>query len=186
MNSDAGAFTTWDVSNPSKLSLVQTEKYHMDRPGPVPDRQEAPHPHETFLDPTGKFIVVPDLGADKVYVYAVNSNSLKVKALPPIVVKGGSGPRHVDFAARDGKTFMYLVTELTSSIIGYEVTYPSGSIKFKELFNIGAHGAGKPIPKEAYASEIVVSVCYLHPPPRKNKNFRSLLAGTGAKKEKRG
>jgi 6-phosphogluconolactonase (cycloisomerase 2 family) len=125
------------------------------------------------LDPTGRFIVVPDLGADKVYVYAVgNSDNLRVTARGPIVVKGGSGPRHAAFAVRDGKTFMYLVTELTSSIIGYEVTYPAGSVAFKELFNIGSHGAGKPVSQTAYASEVVVSVSItpplflgLDPPP---------------------
>ncbi|KAG8425192.1 hypothetical protein J3458_001922 [Metarhizium acridum] len=129
----------------------------MDKPGPVADRQNAPHPHQTLLDPTRNYILVPDLGADKVYVYAVTANSLKVTALPPIVVKAGSGPRHVAFAVRDGKTFMYLVTELANTIIGYEVTYPAGGIKFKKLFNIDSHGAGKPVSKTVSAAEILVS-----------------------------
>ncbi|KAF5123602.1 putative 6-phosphogluconolactonase [Metarhizium anisopliae] len=153
----AGALTTWDVSNPSNLTLVQSELYHMDKPGPIADRQNAPHPHQTLLDPTGKFILVPDLGADKIYVYAVAANSLRLTALPPIVVKAGSGPRHVAFAVRDGKTFMYLATELANTIIGYEVTYPDGGIEFKELFNIDSHGAGKPVSEAVYAAEILVS-----------------------------
>ncbi|OAA47629.1 Lactonase, 7-bladed beta propeller [Metarhizium rileyi] len=152
-----GDFTTWDLSSSGKLALVLNETYHMDKPGPNADRQKGPHPHQASLDPTGKFILVPDLGADKIHVYAVASDSLKVKCLPSVAVKAGSGPRHVAFAVRDGKTFMYLVTELSSSIIGYEVAYPSGSIGFKELFNIGAHGADKPVSKTAYASEVVVS-----------------------------
>lgn len=130
----------------------------MDKPGPIADRQNAPHPHQALLDPTGKFILVPDLGADKIYVYAVAEDSLRLTALPPIVVKDGSGPRHVAFAFRDGKTFMYLVTELANTIIGYEVTYPPGGIEFKELFNIGSHGAGKPVSEAVYAAEILVSV----------------------------
>ncbi|QLI63891.1 uncharacterized protein G6M90_00g022750 [Metarhizium brunneum] len=153
----AGALTTWDVSNPSNLTLVQSELYHMDKPGPIADRQNAPHPHQTLLDPTGKFILVPDLGADKIYVYAVAANSLRLTVLPPIVVKAGSGPRHVAFAVRDDKTFMYLVTELANTIIGYEVTYPDGGIEFKELFNIDSHGAGKPVSEAVYAAEILVS-----------------------------
>ncbi|KAK2595324.1 hypothetical protein QQS21_006981 [Conoideocrella luteorostrata] len=154
----SGAFTTWDVSGPSHLSLVQTETYHLRHPGPISDRQEASHPHETFLDPTGNYIVVPDLGADKIYVYAIiEPANLKLKALSPINVKPGSGPRHVNFAVRNGKTFMYLVTELANTIVGYDVTYPSGSINFKELFTIGTHGAGKPVPEKAAAAEVAVS-----------------------------
>ncbi|KID71044.1 3-carboxymuconate cyclase, partial [Metarhizium hybridum] len=153
----AGALTAWNVSNPSNLTLVQSELYHMDKPGPIADRQTAPHPHQALLDPTGKFILVPDLGADKIYVYAVADDSLRLTALPPIVVKAGSGPRHVAFAFRDGKTFMYLVTELANTIIGYEVTYPDGGIEFNELFNIDSHGAGKPVSGAVYAAEILVS-----------------------------
>lgn len=155
----------------------------MNGPGPDPDRQDAPHPHQTVLDPTGKFIVVPDLGADKVYVYAVGSNDLKVKALAPISVKPGSGPRHLAFAVRDGRTFMYLVTELASTIIGYEVTYPAGSIKFRELFNIGSHGAGKPVSKTAYASEVVVSVSAILDCPHHTQPLPSFMQGGNEEEE---
>ncbi|KAG6188286.1 hypothetical protein E4U36_007015 [Claviceps purpurea] len=153
-----GALTTWDVSDPSHLSLVQTDQYKIARPGPNPDRQGASHAHEAFLDPTGSFILVPDLGADKIHVYAIRKpTDLKLTALPPIRVKPGSGPRHITFAVRHGKTFMYLVTELANTIIGYQVTYRRASVQFRELFTIGTHGAGNPVPSGAAAAEIAVS-----------------------------
>ncbi|KAG5999327.1 hypothetical protein E4U21_007064 [Claviceps maximensis] len=154
-----GALTTWDISDPTSLSLIQSEKYRIAHVGPVPERQGASHAHQTFLDPTGSFILVSDLGADKIHVYAVPKSTvdLKLKALSPISVKPGSGPRHITFASRDGKTFMYLVTELANTIIGYQVSYASASIQFRELFTIGTHGAKKPVPKGAAAAEIAVS-----------------------------
>ena len=161
-DSGGSAFSTWDITNPSSIEAVQTEKFKLDHPGTVPDRQDAPHPHEAVLDPTGKFILVPDLGADLVRLFSVGaSGNLTVTSLPAVTVKAGSGPRHISFAVVNGKTFMYLVTEIASTIIGYEVTYPTGSIKLRELFNIGCHGAGKPVPQQAFASEIVVSVSTL-------------------------
>ncbi|KAG6036536.1 hypothetical protein E4U41_005605 [Claviceps citrina] len=155
----AGSLTTWDVSDPARFSLIQTEQYKLGRPGVVPDRQDASHAHEAFLDPTGCFILVPDLGADEIHVYAVTGpDNLELKALAPISVKPGSGPRHMTFAALQGKTFMYLVTELANTIVGYRVTYPGGAtIHFEELFTIGTHGAGRAVPKGAAGAEIAVS-----------------------------
>lgn len=90
-------------------------------------------------------------------LFSFDADTLKVNALEPVKAKAGSGPRHVDFVTKGGKTFMYLITELGNTIVGYEVTYTDG-IHLQEIFDIGAHGEGKPVPDNAAASEIVVSV----------------------------
>ncbi|ODA76383.1 hypothetical protein RJ55_08229 [Drechmeria coniospora] len=150
------ALSTWDVSEPSEVVKVQSETFTLNKQPTVPHRQDAPHPHQAFLDPTGGFLVVPDLGTDELRMYAVGPR-LAVTPLLPVSVAPGSGPRHVQFAKRGGKTFMYLVAELTCTIVGYGVTYPAGTIKLDELWTIGVHGEGKPVPADASASEIVVS-----------------------------
>ncbi|KND88710.1 Uncharacterized protein C18E5.01 [Tolypocladium ophioglossoides CBS 100239] len=158
VRSGGSAFSTWDVSNPSRITPVQTETFKSTKPPANPDRQNAPHPHEAFLDPTGRFIAVPDLGTDEIRLFAVGSTAnLTVEPLPPVAVAPGSGPRHVAFAVKGGRTFMYLVTELANTIVGYRVTYPAGGIELAELWTIGTHGKGKPASKSAYAAEIVVS-----------------------------
>lgn len=101
--------------------------------------------------------MVPDLGTDLVRLFSFDKQTLKTTALAPVKAKAGSGPRHVAFAVKGAKTFMYLITELGNTIVGYEVTYDS-TIHFKEIFDIGSHGAGRPVPANAAASEIVVSV----------------------------
>lgn len=156
--SGGSAFSTWDVSDPAKITAVQTETFNFTKPAADPARQTAPHPHEAFLDPTGKFIAVPDLGTDEIRLFAVGGANLTARPLPPVAVAPGSGPRHVAFAVKGDKTFMYLVTELASTIVGYRVTYPAGAIKLEELWTMGAHGKDKPVPKTAFASEIVISV----------------------------
>lgn len=148
-------FSTWNVANPSSIKNVQFQTYTGS--GPDKDRQEGPHPHEAVLDPTKKFLLVPDLGTDQVHVYTFDANTLKTTAQTALKAPAGSGPRHIAFAQKSGKTFMYLITELTSNIIGYEVTYSNG-IQFKQIFAHGVHGQGKPNVNGAFAAEIVVSV----------------------------
>lgn len=104
-------------------------------------------------------MLVPDLGADLVRVYAVPSgDDLTLTAVDPIVVAAGSGPRHIAFAVHGETTYMYLVTELANTIVGYEVTYGESSIGFEELWTIGIHGEGTGAPEGAAAAEIVVTV----------------------------
>ncbi|TFB03612.1 putative 6-phosphogluconolactonase [Trichoderma ghanense] len=151
------AFTTWDVSNPNSLKLLQTKTYKLTGPPARPDRQDAPHPHEAVLDPTGKFLLVPDLGMDLIHLYSFDPNTLALKDITPLSVKPGSGPRHLTFVVKGIKTFAYLVTELGNTIIGYDVTYPNGQIKLSEIFNIPSHGAGPAEPSSYAAAEVVVS-----------------------------
>lgn len=77
----------------------------MDGPGPVPDRQDVPHLHHTIVDPSGEFIVVPDLGADLLRVYKLSADSIEWTELPPQKAPAGSGPRHGVFVeAAAGET----------------------------------------------------------------------------------
>lgn len=138
---------------------MQTERFTLSEPGTVPDRQDAPHPHQAALDPTGRFILVPDLGADLIRIFAVPSgDSLEVTPIEPVVVAAGSGPRHVAFAVHGEKTYAYLVTELANTIVAYDVTYCKSTIAFEELWTVGIHGAGTTAPAGAAASEITVTV----------------------------
>lgn len=130
----------------------------MAQPGPDPSRQEAPHPHAAVVDPTGQFILVPDLGADLIRVYTIRDGDLDLTERDPLFVALGSGPRHLAFADRGEKTFMYLVTELGNTVVGYEVTYADESIAFEEVWTSGIHGKGNHVPTGGAASEIIISV----------------------------
>ncbi|HXD86160.1 MAG TPA: lactonase family protein [Urbifossiella sp.] len=79
------------------------------------NRQEAPHAHCGFFDPTGKFALVVDLGLDAIKYYRIekdgavsNSDADDIK-LPP-----GTGPRHIAIAP-DGK-YAYVCGELNSTV----------------------------------------------------------------------
>src|SRR5690242_4970132 len=54
---------------------LQTLNYTLDGPGADPDRQEAPHPHQVLVDPTGGFLLVTDLGSDKIHINKIDKKT---------------------------------------------------------------------------------------------------------------
>jgi 6-phosphogluconolactonase (cycloisomerase 2 family) len=98
-------------------------------PGPHRVEQASSHPHHCPFDPTGRFIVVPDKGLDKVFVYRVDTAQGKlVPADPPdIVARAGAAPRHVDFHPR--QPFAYVINELDSTVTTYQFDPEKRSLK---------------------------------------------------------
>lgn len=163
--SDTSAFSSFDVSDPSNLALSQNETYTLDTPGPDPDRQIAPHLHHTIVDPTGKYILAPDLGADLIRVFQVQRGAIEWKQLAPAVATPGSGPRHGVWVAQGTKDYFYSFNELSNTITGFRVQYKRDGLKFKKLFDIPSHGPGTTVPEGTLAAELVASVSQLsnHP-----------------------
>lgn len=92
-------------------------KYTIEKPGPGKDEsQTQAYPHAASFDPSGKFLFVPDRGADMVYVYQVDGPE-SVKHIHNITVAAGTGPRHVTFSKVSiSRTFMYLVGEIDNTV----------------------------------------------------------------------
>lgn len=91
------------------------------------ERQEKPHVHMVYFTPDKKFVLVNDLGKDKVYSYHYDSNSTNelLRISDSIAVKSGSGPRHLTFG-KDGKQ-VYLLQELDGSLTTF--SYLDGKLK---------------------------------------------------------
>ncbi|BBB01276.1 hypothetical protein RVR_8594 [Actinacidiphila reveromycinica] len=84
--------------------------------GPNP-RQAGPHPHHAEVDPSGRFVLVADFGADRVFAYRFDRRSRTLSAAGPTAgytTAPGSGPRRVAFHP-DGRT-VYLLSELSSDL----------------------------------------------------------------------
>ena len=94
-----------------------------------PRRQKGPHAHAVVLSPDNRFVIVPDLGLDKVFVYRLKPNQATfVPNDPPYVtVPPGLGPRHFVFGAR-GK-FGYLVCEMGSAVVAFSYDRAAGVLK---------------------------------------------------------
>jgi 6-phosphogluconolactonase len=82
-------------------------------------RQASAHEHGVAVDPSGRYALVADLGADRVFVYGFERATHTLRAddssnSHAYIAPAGSGPRHLVFGA-DGR-FVYLISELSAEI----------------------------------------------------------------------
>jgi 6-phosphogluconolactonase len=82
-------------------------------------RQAGPHAHDAVVSPDGRYVLVPDFGADRVYIRRFDRAAHKLEAdgVPGpgfYAAAAGSGPRRIVFHP-DGRT-AYVVNELTADI----------------------------------------------------------------------
>jgi 6-phosphogluconolactonase len=106
----------------SPTSLVATN-------GSGPHRRQAgPHPHGVTLAPGGRFLLVPDMGADRIFVYRVDAKARTLEADDDLTVAlpAGSGPRLILFG-RDGR-YAYLLTELSAELFTFRWDARSGRL----------------------------------------------------------
>lgn len=96
--------------------------------GPHPTRQEKPHVHSVTLSPDNRFVIVADLGLDRVYSYALDSATARLTpATPPFVAAAaGAGPRHFKFSP-DGRRG-YVINELANTIASYDYDAARGAL----------------------------------------------------------
>jgi len=87
--------------------------------GPHRVEQSVPHPHHCPFDPTGRFVVVPDKGLDRIFVFGLDAaKGVLVPADPPSVkTRSGAGPRHIGFNPR--LPYAYVINELDSTVTTY-------------------------------------------------------------------
>ena len=116
-------------------------------------RQEKAHVHSAVLSPDEKYLIVQDLGTDKISVYAVNLNHpTKPLSENPISVfncNPGDGPRHISF--HPTKPFVYAVQELTGSVT--LLAFKNGELKKLQQINMFE----KPSDKKSGAADIHLS-----------------------------
>jgi len=67
--------------------------------GPNAERQEAPHAHSILPDPSNRFVLAADLGADRVFVYRLDLDGKSLHHVEggDAVMQPGAGPRHIAF-----------------------------------------------------------------------------------------
>ncbi len=100
-----------DGSLGEKSAFVQHSGSSVD-----PMRQAGPHAHAVVFDPSNRYMLVPDLGLDKVmvYVFDAHTGALSFDEERTVNIAAGSGPRYLEYHP-SGK-FVYLVNELSSTV----------------------------------------------------------------------
>lgn len=92
-----------------------------------PSRQGKPHPHSANFSPCGRFVLVPDLGADTTYVYACDPETATLSLHGQADSAPGAGPRHLKFS-HDGR-FVHVLNELDLTIDSFRWDSVSGRVE---------------------------------------------------------
>lgn len=96
--------------------------------GPNSDRQSMSRPHAVLPGPGNRFVYVPDLGADRVWIYEFDpatGDLLPCETLD-VALRPGSGPRHLVF--HPNERFAYLINELNATITAFRWNPKDGSL----------------------------------------------------------
>jgi 6-phosphogluconolactonase len=92
-----------------------------------PTRQEKPHVHSVTLSPDERFVIVADLGTDRVVSYPLRADGTLGTAAASFASKPGAGPRHAKFS-RDGR-FLHVVNELDNTITTLACDTATGALE---------------------------------------------------------
>lgn len=119
--------------------------------GPNKDRQEGPHPHSAWFSPDERFVFVPDLGIDRIQIYALDEEKLTLQPHGSAEVHPGAGPRHLAF--HPSGQFAYVINELDSTVTAFRYDAEAG-----QLTSIAKYSTLPDDYKgESYCAEIQVS-----------------------------
>jgi 6-phosphogluconolactonase len=127
-NYNSGSIAAFPIGPDGKLgeagSKIQHQGSSVDR-----QRQSGPHAHFIATDPANQFVLVCDLGMDKVMVYRLDpAKALLTPNDPPSVsIKAGSGPRHFVFSPNG--QFVYVISEMAASMTALSYDAKAGALK---------------------------------------------------------
>src|SRR5258705_2477546 len=96
--------------------------------GPNAERQEAQHAHSIIVDPSNRFVLSADLGADRVFVYRLDldGKSLRHVEGADAVMRAGAGPRHLAFHTT--LPLVFVTNELDSTVATLRFDAKSGKL----------------------------------------------------------
>ncbi|CAN5337008.1 lactonase family protein [soil metagenome] len=112
-NYGGGSCTALKVDKDGKLGTDQD--FHQHKGSSVnPARQKEPHTHSANFTPDGQYVILADLGLDKLIVYKVDAAAGTLTEHGQYKMNLGSGPRH--FAWHPNGKWAYSNGELDASV----------------------------------------------------------------------
>jgi 6-phosphogluconolactonase len=133
-NYSSGSVSVFPIKEDGRLGPASALMQHSGS-GKDPRRQQGPHAHSVNLSPDGRFLLVSDLGLDKILIYRFDSakGSLAVNDPPFVKLSAGSGPRHISF--HPNGRFVYQTNELSSTLTAFAYDADGGSLREVETIS---------------------------------------------------
>ena len=176
--SGSSLVSTYQLPLTSTSEALQTFDFSSIPTGPH-ERQDVSHPHGVHLDPTGSFILTPDLGGDVIHIFAIDPESGKLTECASAETNPADGPRHGVFWSpsddSDGSSVsLFTVNELGNSVTAWDVSYPDqegGCLALSQAQSLSTLPDGVDPPEGSKASEIRVKGDFLYASNRYDRSF---------------
>ena len=134
-----------------------------------PQRQDNPYAHCILPDPTNRFAIATNLGADKLYIYHMDLEKGRLDRHAEVNVQPGAGPRHLIFHPNGQR--VYLINEMNSTVILYDYDPEAGSLE--EIQTISTLPEG--FKGENLCADLRISGRYLYASNRKHDSIAWFL-----------
>ncbi len=109
--------------------------------GPNKGRQAGPHAHGIYPDVANRFVYVPDLGTDDIFIYRFDATKGTLTPNEPKSgrVAPGAGPRHLAFHPKG--SFAYVCNEMLLTVSTFSVDASTGAMKEVQVLPTLPEGA---------------------------------------------
>lgn len=96
---------------------------------------DMPHAHMIQTDPAGRFVLAPDLGLDRIFVWAFDARQGTLTANDPasVALPPGDGPRH--FAFHPNGRWLYSLQEEGSTVVLFDYDADRGQLTARQTLS---------------------------------------------------
>ena len=117
-NYGTGAVAVMPLGDDGDLQPVSQSVALQGEPGPDPKEQASSHPHAVIFDPSGRFVIVPDKGFDRTFLFRFQDGRLTATEQGFVMAKAGAAPRHAAF--HPTLAVLYVNNELDSTVTVFD------------------------------------------------------------------
>lgn len=142
-NYNNGTMALYPVNADGRLGeAVAVEKHEGSSVNP--GRQRGPHAHEVVFSPDNRYLLLSDLGLDKIFVYRFDAGKGTLTPNEPAFaqVPPGSGVRHMAF--HPNGRLLYAIEEMGSNITAFHYDPAQGTLHdFQNISTLPANFKGQ-------------------------------------------
>jgi len=149
-NYGGGTVAVLPIGPDGRLEKASSVRVHEGK-GKDASRQDKPHAHGIYLDAAERFALAPDLGTDRVFVYAYDAQKGTLEPHGAGVLEPGAGPRHLAF--HPSGRYAYVIDELDSTVSAFGYDAAKGELTPLQRLSALPLGFGG----TSYTAEIEVS-----------------------------
>jgi 6-phosphogluconolactonase (cycloisomerase 2 family) len=125
-NYGTGTVAVMPVAADGRLQPVSQVHALEGQPGPDPQHQASSHPHAVIFDPSERFVIVPDKGFDRTFIFRFENGRLAPTGQGSVASRRGAAPRHTTF--HPTLAILYVNNELDSTVTVYRWDGATGHV----------------------------------------------------------